>query len=185
VIDLFTFRDLDQQTRDLMLNEFEADLAADKVYLSTRFTDRGKADYYNLMRAAISGGDAMSLAAELHQNDRMTDTELRLGKPVNAPFTKAETFAEGEFNRYYIRAICLRAVAHGSNEVRVYRAKQVANARPTSVALIDTCLPAQTLLDDVRIHMGKSPTLGFPGPNSGISVECVCGSCAPSNGSSY
>ena len=31
--------------------------------------------------------------------------------------------AEGEFNRFYIRAVCLRSIESGTSDVVVYRAK--------------------------------------------------------------
>jgi hypothetical protein len=44
--------------------------------------------------------------------------------------------AEGEFNRFYIRALCVRAIEDGLPEVIVYRAKEVQSARPESARMI-------------------------------------------------
>jgi hypothetical protein len=81
--------------------------------------------------------------------------------------------AESEFNRYYIRALARRAIEDGIQELVVYRAKPVQNPRPESEARVETAIPPQDLLDDLRAHLGdERPTLGVPsGPNSGLSVR--------------
>ena len=81
--------------------------------------------------------------------------------------------AEGEFNRFYIRGLCLRAIELGIGEVAVYRAKYVESPRPESDYLIGQRLPAASLLEDLRIHSGEEePYLKVPGgPNSGLSVH--------------
>jgi hypothetical protein len=69
---------------------------------------------------------------------------------AKVPITAPETLAEGEFNRFYARGLCLRAMAQGIESLVVYRAKDVVNPRPESVALIGKSLPAKQLLDDLR-----------------------------------
>jgi hypothetical protein len=88
--------------------------------------------------------------------------------PINAP----DMMAEGEFNRFYARGLCLRAIAEGIPTVTVYRAKEVNNPRPESEALIGTHVSAEQLLQDLRQHTGTDTDLGLPGgPNSGLSVR--------------
>ncbi len=80
--------------------------------------------------------------------------------------------AEGEFNRFYARGLCRRAIAEGIEALVVYRAKEVVNPRAESVALIGKSLPAKQLLEDLRAHIGTDTALGLPpGPNSGLSVK--------------
>ncbi len=175
---MFDFRHLDTRTRTHMMGEFERDCDAANLYFSTRFTDEGRERYPGLMRKAIMDGSEATLSAAFRGTDCFARTEYRRGKPVSVPHTAAVTFAEGEFNRFYARGVCLRAFEDGSNEVEVYRAKSVVNARPASVALIGTRLPATTLLDDLRLNVGVDPALGLPpGPNSGLSVFCGCRGC--------
>jgi hypothetical protein len=60
----------------------------------------------------------------------------------------------------------------GVEALVVYRAKEVANPRPESTALIGKSLPANRLLDDLRANVGTDTALGLPpGPNSGLSVK--------------
>jgi hypothetical protein len=124
----------------------------------------------------VDQGDPASLAADLSEAGRLDDTEIVVRKgtaytkavPVNAP----ETLAEGEFNRFYARALCRRALVAQVSHVRVYRAKPVAKPRSESVQMIGTLLEPQALLDDLRTHIGMDTALGLPpGPNSGLSIE--------------
>jgi hypothetical protein len=93
---------------------------------------------------------------------------------VKVPYTAAQTLSEGEFNRYYIRALCLRALKE-ERELEVYRAKEVSDPRPESQRMIGLILDtkrAETLLNDLRINVGVDTALGLPnGPNSGLSVK--------------
>jgi hypothetical protein len=83
-----------------------------------------------------------------------------------------EMLAEGEFNRFYIRALCLRAIEDGVSEVIVYRAKDVEHARSESQQKIGSRVAAELLLRDLRTHVGVDTALGLPpGPNSGLSVH--------------
>lgn len=83
-----------------------------------------------------------------------------------------ETLAEGEFNRFYIRAVCLRALQEGFANVRVHRAKNVSDPRSESQTKIGELIRAETLLNDLRSNIGVDSSLGLPsGPNSGLSVE--------------
>lgn len=83
-----------------------------------------------------------------------------------------EMLAEGEFNRFYIRAICLRAIEDGISEVVVYRAKRVQHARSESERKIGQLVSAEPLLRDLREHPGADTALGLPpGPNSGLSIQ--------------
>jgi len=87
--------------------------------------------------------------------------------PLNAHLI----LAEGEFNRFYIRALCRKAISKGKI-IEVYRAKQVDNPRTESQVLIGKSLDPQKLLDDLRQHIGVDIILGVPaGPNSGLSVR--------------
>ena len=91
---------------------------------------------------------------------------------AEVPYTAPETLAEGEFNRFYARGLCRRAIEEGTSQLIVYRAKQVMNARSASQAKIGTKISAKELLQDLRTHPGVDTALGLPqGPNSGLSVK--------------
>jgi hypothetical protein len=178
VVVAFHLVNLDERTRELMLEEVEYDVARNQLHISPFLSGQGQRDYPSLLREAIEHGDAESLAESLRGHRRIART-LHRRKPtggytiVTVPKTAAQTLAESEFNRYYIRALCRRALAEGVKELIVYRAKPVANPRPESEALLETAVDPAALLEDLRIHTGdEEPELGIPaGPNSGISVR--------------
>ncbi len=175
----FQFENLDDRTRRLMLEELEYDLARSTppLYLSPRLNERGRAAYPDLLRAAIRDGNDVSLANALRSEHLFKATEQRK-KPkggyteAKVPVTAPETLAEGEFNRFYARGLCRRAIEDRIPELVVYRAKEVENPRPESIAMIGTRVNAEALLRDLRAHPGIEPALHLPpGPNSGLSVR--------------
>lgn len=168
---------LDEQTRRYMRAELKEDVARGQLYVSQRLSPTGEADWPALLEAAIDAGDDASLARELQTGGRLNAYETRRtpsGGTTTAkvPATAAETLAEGEFNRYYIRGLCRRALEEGLGMVEVYRAKQVSRPRPESERLIGQQVDPQALLDDLRTNIGTDTALGLPaGPNSGLSVR--------------
>jgi len=176
----FRFHDLDETTRSFMVEEVDRDTAQGILYLSPRLTDRGRRDWPGLLRAAVEKGDERRLAESLRGTGRLREVEHRQsrrgwGRPheVRVPVTAPMTLAEGEFNRFYIRGLCLRALAQGIGEVAIYRAKAVDVPRPESARLVGARRPVTMLLEDLRTHSGEEePALRVPGgPNSGLSVR--------------
>jgi hypothetical protein len=171
------FINLDPTTRRFMAEEINNDITVGKLYESSRLSPSGTQQYPELLRAAAQNGNDDSLATELRAPGRLNATEEKR-KPkggttiAKVPITAPETLAEGEFNRFYARGLCRRAIAEGIESVVVYRAKEVANPRPESVSLVGKSLPARQLLEDLRANPGKDIPLGLPpGPNSGLSVK--------------
>jgi hypothetical protein len=166
---------LDAATRRHMVDEINRDIAAGALYVSPRLSEVGRQAYPALLLDAAERGDAESLAAELRVRARLNITEIstRNGKTYSkrVPVNAAETMAEGEFNRFYARGVCVRAMEENVGEVIVYRAKQVASPRLQSEAMIGVAVRAAQLLEDLRVNVGVEPALGIPpGPNSGLSV---------------
>lgn len=166
---------LDAVTRKFMLDEIERDEKAGNLYIGKRLSNRGAADYPALLRAAAAAADDSFLANELRTPGRVNPTETRNTKNgvtwVKVPVTAPDTLSEGEFNRFYARGLCRRAIDEGKPQVRVYRAKQVVNPRIDSEALIGRVFGAEKLLEDLRTHIGTDTALGLPnGPNSGLSI---------------
>ncbi len=112
------------------------------------------------------------MAADLIRLNCLKTTELRKGKPVKVPRNAHETLAEGEFNRFYIRGLCRRAIDEGLSALEVYRAKEVRDPRPESQNMIGKSLDPSQLLNDLRTQIGIDTVLGLPsGPNSGLSAR--------------
>lgn len=168
---------LDERTRALMLEEVEYDLGRNQLYISPYLSGQGIHDYPMLLREAIQEGNEFTLAQSLGQYRRIARTYHRRRPEggyniVTIPHNAAETVADSEFNRYYIRALCRRAIEDGIDELIVYRARPVRTPRPASEELVETTVNPAALLEDLRQHTGEDTKLGIPGGyNSGISVR--------------
>jgi hypothetical protein len=171
------YQNLDARTRGLMVDEIDIDVASGNLYLSPWLTARGRADWPHLLRDAAERGTDATLALEIPRHGRLRDTAERK-KPTGGmttyrvPITAPDTMAEGEFNRFYVRALCRRAVDDGVPYLVVYRAKEVENPRPGSEEKIGAQVDPAAILADLRSTPGVEPALGLPpGPNSGLTVR--------------
>jgi hypothetical protein len=171
------FENLDPETRKFMIEEIEMDAASDKIYRSSYLGQRAQGSWPDLLRAAAESGNDDSLAAELHKPGMLNQTTQRR-KPnggytiAKVPYTAPETLAEGEFNRYFCRGLCSKALLNGVARLEVYRAKAVANPRPESERKIGLLVDPVVVLIDLRVSQGVEPALGIPpGPNSGITLR--------------
>jgi len=172
------FYNLDERTRQLMVHEMDFDVANNQLHISPFLSGQGQRDYPNLLREAMQSGTDVTLADVLRTHRRIFKAlprrnKLKGGYAIAAvPSNAAEILAEGEFNRFYIRALARRAIEDGIPELIVYRAKKARNPRPGSEALVETTVSAKDLLADLRSHPDQPPTLGIPsGPSSGLSVR--------------
>lgn len=170
-------QNLDTLTRSFMLEEFERDFTGGVLYLSDRLTETGRNIYPRLLREAIESGDDTSLATEIRRLNCLKAVEPRRTPSggvttARVPVNAHETLAEGEFNRFYIRALCRRVLGEGG-QLEIYRAKPVSSPRAESQARIGQIVQdPRRLLEDLRTNIGVEPALGLPpGPNSGLSVK--------------
>jgi hypothetical protein len=165
---------LDARTRTRMMLELRRDVSADRVYVSPRLSPAGKSVYVNLLRDAIESGSAESFAMAMNSPRYFNSTEPRETAngeiEARVPESAAQTLGEGEFNRYYCRGLCIRAIEDGIDGLIVYRAKAVQTPRSESLRRIGSTIDPTSLLSDLRAHV--ETLLGVPGgPNSGLSVR--------------
>ncbi len=173
---VFKFENLDSKTRQLMLDEIELDIKNKRLYLSSRLSETGKKHYPELLKNAIQENNETTLANNLKTKNCLNPTEPRKTnqgiKIVSVPVTANETLAEGEFNRFYIRALCCKVIEDKRGTLEIYRAKHVSTPRPESQMMIGKTIDPERLLNDLRINIGVDTVLGLPqGPNSGLSVR--------------
>jgi hypothetical protein len=172
------FPDLNDEVRAVMLEEIRLDQERNALYTSNRLSPAGREAWPCLLTHAAESGTAQSLADELRNSGHLLTSEMshRNGKPHEkaVPHNAPETLAEGEFNRFYIRAVCMITLRRSQTDVEVYRAKDVINPRPESASRIGLRVDASVLLDDLRNSIGVDSALGIPaGPNSGLSVRLL------------
>lgn len=171
----FTFQNLDATTRHYMLQEVDLDIAAGNLYISPRLNEQGISAYPLLLREALAWHDETWLAEQLQGYMKPTETRQIDADEVmvrKVPYNAHETLAASEFNRFYMRGLCARAIAEDISTVEVYRGKPVKRPRAESQNRIGQKLPVQTLLDELRNTVGADASIGFPaGPNSGLTIR--------------
>jgi hypothetical protein len=170
----FVFCDLDNGVRHHMLAEVDSDIATGTLGKSKRFSPGGADAYPALLREAVMSGDERSLTDALSTGAHFVSREwVNRGRGFwkNVPSDCAQTFAEGEFNRFYIRGLCIHAMDRNCPSMEVYRAKLVREPRPESDAFIGTHVEAAGLLADLRSSQGGETFLGLAKPNSGLSAR--------------
>lgn len=169
------YQNLDESTRKHMLDE----VALGNLYMSPRLTAAGQAAWPNLLEEAARHHNDDWLAEQLlaKEHFRTEESYTRNGKEFSRRINQessATQLGEGEFNRIYVRALCVRAAAAGQTELVVYRGKAVAQPRPESEAKVGTSVPITALLDALRRSdfVTIESTLGVPGgPNSGLTCK--------------
>lgn len=173
------YESLDDRVKILMVEELKLDQSKGTLYISKRLTEEGAEGWVALIREAIEQHDDSWLASQLRSKNYIRTHEQRR-KPsggftlAKVPRTAHDTMAEGEFNRFYARGLCLYVLESGGSEVEIYRGKQVENPRPESQAMIGHKLSASQLLEDLRKSPGVEPALGLPpGPNSGLTIRRI------------
>lgn len=161
-----------------MVAEISHDIESGDLYHSRWFTSAGRDAYPNLLTAAGAQFDDDWLAAELSAPGMFELSYVKAtpsgGTTVaRVPRTAPQTFAEGEFNRFSLRGLCLRAMDEGKS-IEAYRAKSVVAERSESAMLLGTRFDPARLLADLRANPGIETALGLPvGPNSGLSGKLV------------
>jgi len=171
----FNFNKLDSRTRELMIEEINNAISDGELYYSTRFNNVGQQGWAGWLVSAAENHDEHWLAFQLESAGAMKEYETRT-KPsggyttAHIPDTAAETLSDGQFNRFYIAAVCRRAIEDGLSHVRVYRAKLRGEPRAESRALEGTELNASELLESVR-NCQSSFRVELLKPNSGLSVD--------------
>lgn len=170
------YKNLDGECRQFMLEELKKDVLEGTLYIGSYLNETGIRNWAAILEEAIQNHDDVWLENELRTRNYMKDKTERK-KPtggftiVSVPVTAPQMLAEGEFNRFYARGLCLKAIKNNIPEVAIYRGKEVRQPRPESQAMIGKRINASALLDDLRKSQGVEPALGLPpGPNSGLTV---------------
>lgn len=168
----FVFYHLDPTVRRLMLEEIQSDIDVDNLYFSLRLSPAGKAAYPGMLMAAANTHDEVWLTTQLSTNGILNKTAVTAKGSKRMPRDAARMLAEGEFNRFYIRALCRFAIDSSVPDLVIYRAKPVTSPRPESAALVGKLVKPGDTLRDLRLNVGVDTVFGLPpGPNSGLSVR--------------
>lgn len=145
--------------------------------MSDRLRFTAVEEYKRLLKDAIRYYDDLWL--EERASDLVEEYETRRTRTGGHTMAKIPEMAtrmlvEGDFNRYYMRGVCLRAIAEGRQVVEVYRARLSLEARPESAELEGQRLPASEVLSWLRGQPSSEAAVARLGrPNSGLSIRLV------------
>lgn len=166
----FNFVNLTDSVRGKMLSEVEMDISKGNIYISGRLNELGIEKYVEFLKESIENGTEEILEALIRDNNCLNDTEISNGKTKKVSSNAAQLIAQSEFNRFYIRAICLEAIENDIESVEVYRARESSWSRPESETMIGRQINPKELLEDLRISIGVTPQI-LPEINSGLSIK--------------
>lgn len=140
---MFTFEELDDNTRRYMLQEFRAEQASTEPppFRPANLSPAGEAIFVEVMERAILHGDEESLLRELANPAYWIETEVyttKTGKTATRRYDaadRARRFAITDFNTWYIRGLCRRLMDEGVESCEVYRAAPAYQPRSECRAL--------------------------------------------------
>tara|TARA_R110002020_G_scaffold179235_2_gene372376 strand:+ start:120 stop:629 length:510 start_codon:yes stop_codon:yes gene_type:complete len=166
----FNFQNLTIPIREKMISEINSDIQNHKLYISTRLNEEGKLNFPDLLKKSALNETEKELSENLQEFFNLKE-EVN-GKLKKVPSNASVLLSQSEFDRFYIRAVCLEAIKKGDEVVEVYRARDSSWSRAESEALIGTQINASELLTDLRDNIGVAPRL-LPEINSGLSVKLI------------
>jgi hypothetical protein len=171
------YENLDPTTRRYAIAELDADLKSGAFHASDRLRPTAIAEYQHLLRESLRYYDDLWL--EQRAPDLLVEFETRHTKTgtqttAKLPEMASRMLAEGDFNRYYMRGVALRAIEEDRQVVEVYRARLSLEPRRESAEVEGQRVPARELLDYLRGVTTTAPDAARLGrPNSGLSVRLV------------
>jgi hypothetical protein len=166
--------DLGPETRRYMCDEIALDEERGAIYEEPRLRPGVFGRYIHLLKEAAALGTPADFADAIRTQRLLVAMESRSRGSARVPRIAANVLADTEFNRYYVRALCRRAMAEGF-ALEVYRARMVKKPRLASERRIGEKLAPEPLLRELRDASDRSPSpSGVPGGwNSGLSVRLV------------
>jgi hypothetical protein len=176
----FNFVNLTPDVRQFMLAEIQYDVDRNSIFISPRLSAVGQRDYLPLLTEAAEKHDEDWFAATLREMGRLKTEEIRHNKngttsTATVPETANKLLAHGEFNRYYMRALCRFAIESKILLLVIYRARPSEQKRTSSQSIEGMSISAEVLLTDLRIHntqdFNDSRKTALGRPNSGMSVR--------------
>lgn len=154
--------ELDDETREHMLREFEAEWATTDKYIPKSLSAEGLSAWPGLMTTAISTGDDESLRVALTANTHYFEPRIQTGtgsKVQNIP-QAAALLAQSEFNTYYIRGLSAKLLAESVDRAEVYRAAEPTMSKAACSTHEGTEVSVQDVYDG---HRAKYHPVQAPG----------------------
>ena len=141
---MYYFPNLDETTRLLMLEELELDINNGLFYEPVTMQKTFIPIYKRILKSTFEKGNVETLRTGFTMC--MFKPKDKKGRKIT-PSIK-EMIAFSDFNRYYIRALVVRAISEGKS-LAVYRAKQTVNERMESKLSLGKIYSGKTQLQQL------------------------------------
>lgn len=172
---MYYFPNLDEQTRLNMVSELNRDICTGLFYEPVSLNTSCLSSYKRLLRDCFEGGTPETLTQKLTPS--FFREKDKNGRKI--PSNIAQMLAFSDFNRYYIRALLLRAISENKS-LYVYRAKQSLNERQESKLAVNKLYSDKHIIfellkvfRDYRLLFNVKPQPELLKPNSGLSLRFV------------
>ncbi len=109
----YNFLNLNQEIRNLMKEDVSLDLNKGILSKSTRFNNEGNSGYPDILFKNIENGDEETLSQELaglFKTKEISHDKKGNSIEKDVPSDANEVFANTEFNRFYMRGLCVFAL---------------------------------------------------------------------------
>lgn len=144
--------ELDDETREHMLREFEAEWATTDKYIPKSLSADGLSAWPELMKDAIAKGDDQSLREALTANTHYFEPRIQTksgSRAQNIPHAAGQ-LARNEFNTYYVRGLSAKLLAEGVDRAEVYRAAEPTGSKAACSAHEGTEVSVQDVYNGHR-----------------------------------
>ncbi len=152
---MMNFEELDEKTRDSMLNEFNTEWARTSHYIPDGLNTNGLSMFPELMRKTIKSGTIESLVSDLSNPSywKPSRTYMRKGNPVTQninPVIEAGRLAHSEFTTLYTKGLTKRLLNEGEKECQVYRADMAIQPKCECTSLEESIIPLDKIYNGTR-----------------------------------
>jgi hypothetical protein len=149
--------ELAPEIRYLMLEELKLSFDEGEFYYSKQFDELGYREYPRIFLDALASGNPDTLDNALNQPGIFLPNTAR---------KSAQAFIWDEFNKYYMRALCLWVLQHPAYEVIKVRGRDSATHRSSSDARFGHTENPKRFLEVLR----GTPKINPFGANSGLTL---------------
>ena len=169
------YMQLNETVRRFMVQEYEQG----GHYISPRLNEGGRARWIGLLKDALQYHTDVWLERELIRRNSFVATEYlkpAMGKTVTRAVNSeqvAKILAEGEFNRFYLRALCLAAKTRGITHLIVTQGRVIPNAPAEGRISVGTAVEVNNLLNILRNNGYRHVDQALGAPEGLGSAACL------------
>lgn len=171
------YTQLNETTRRFMMQEW----AQGGHFLHPRLNEAGRARWMSLLRDALQYHTDVWLERELIRRNCFVATEYLKstmgGKTVTRAINReqiAKALAEGEFNRFYLRGLCLAAKTKGYTHLIVTQGRILPGTVPQGRDYVGAPVEAAPLLQTLRASTFKQIDTALGAPEGLTSPAYLC-----------